>query len=491
MRLATFSTILVSAGAMAAVGSAKPVHHKKVAADDFIKVSGMRLEDSHGAPHYLTGINYWSCMNLAADTGDYDRFITELDQMAAKGINHLRIMAASEGNPEPQPFRMRPALQLAPGKYNEKIFVGLDRCLAEMAKRGMRATMTLNNQWQWSGGFNQYISWAKDNEKIRYPSSWNMTAPPQRPDGKTGWGNYTEGEGSFDDYVAYGNEIYTNQQAEEWYKAHIDKVLNRRNTVNGRLYKDDATVMTWQLANEPQPANSDTKLGPFALEYPPNPQDPLLSWIDRISTYIKERAPKQLVNVGLEGKQGEWYWKEVHRPKNVDYGTTHAWVQNWGIYNMTDPTRASLDVAKQFATDFIANSSRWANEIQKPVFLEEFGMARDNWQNDEAAGEYLYASKATTTHKDEYFTHIIGKAMDSFMSDEGGYVGTCPWAYGSVFRPETQEADKYGMVWAGDPPHEAPGWYDLYDTDKAMDIVRDQQNMIHEFLTAEKENHTK
>ena len=70
-------------------------------------------------------------------------------------------------------------------------------------------------------------------------------------------------------------------------------------------------------------------------------------------------------------------------------------------------------------------------------------------------------------------------------------MGTCPWAYGGVFRPETQEADKYGMVWAGDPPHEAPGWYDLYDTDKAMDIVRDQQKMIHEFLTAEKENHTK
>jgi hypothetical protein len=38
----------------------------------------------------LTGMNYWACMNLAADDkfagGDYSRLAVELDQMAAKGI---------------------------------------------------------------------------------------------------------------------------------------------------------------------------------------------------------------------------------------------------------------------------------------------------------------------------------------------------------------------------------------------------------------------
>lgn len=95
-------------------------------------------------------MNYWACMNLAASDkagGNYSRLITELDQMAAKGINHLRIMASSEGAPTPQPFRMAPALMNAPGKYNEHIFKGLDICLDEMSKRGMRATMTLNDQW--------------------------------------------------------------------------------------------------------------------------------------------------------------------------------------------------------------------------------------------------------------------------------------------------------------------------------------------------------
>jgi mannan endo-1,4-beta-mannosidase len=118
------------------------------------------------------GINYWACMNLAADAsagGNYTRLVTELDQMAAKGINHLRIMASSEGAPTPQPFRMNPALMQAPGQYNEEIFKGLDICLAEMSERGMRATMTLNNEWQWSGGFAQYVSWAQNNSPIPYP----------------------------------------------------------------------------------------------------------------------------------------------------------------------------------------------------------------------------------------------------------------------------------------------------------------------------------
>lgn len=120
--------------------------------DDYVSVDGNRLKDSHGTTVYLTGLNYWSCMNLAADDsvgGNHSRFITELDQMASKGVNHLRLMASSEGAPTHQPFRMDPPLMQSPGEYNEEIFVGMDRCLAEMSKRGMRATMTLANEWQW------------------------------------------------------------------------------------------------------------------------------------------------------------------------------------------------------------------------------------------------------------------------------------------------------------------------------------------------------
>ena len=87
-----------------------------------------------------------------------------------------RIMAASEGAPEVQPYRMYPPLMPEPEKWDEKIFVGLDRCVEEARKRGMRLTMTLNNEWHWSGGFAQYVSWFSKNEQIPYPPSWDPTA---------------------------------------------------------------------------------------------------------------------------------------------------------------------------------------------------------------------------------------------------------------------------------------------------------------------------
>lgn len=146
--------------------------------------------------------------------------------------------------------------------------------------------------------------------------------------------------------------------------------------------------MTWQLANEPQSSGSLSS-------------DPLIGWVKSTSEYIKSLAPKQLVSVGFEGKQGEAYWKAVHDFKTVDYGTTHCWVQNWDIYDMLNPSRENLETAKTFAKDFVSNSSAWGKQIVKPVFLEEFGMARNNWENVDK--EYLYLSSAGTSNKDEYF----------------------------------------------------------------------------------------
>jgi mannan endo-1,4-beta-mannosidase len=297
---------------------------------DFVAVDGLRFKDSKGGTHYLTGLNYWACMNLAADDsvgGNYSRLTTELDQMAAKGVNHLRIMASSEGAPTPQPFRMNPPLLEEPGKYNAAIFAGLDRCLDEMSKRGMRATMTLGDEWQWSGGFGQFVSWAQNNTQIPYPPSWNMSAPPQREIPGTGWGNYTVigvDAAPWHDFQNFANLMYSTPQAEQWYKDHIKAVINRKNTINGRVYKEDATIMTWQLANEPQAQAPLGYEGPYGMYLVPNAEDLLFPWIDRISTYIRGLAPKQLINVGLEGKQGQYYFQQAHNFTTVDYATTHC-----------------------------------------------------------------------------------------------------------------------------------------------------------------------
>lgn len=100
------------------------------------------------------------------------------------------------------------------------------------------------------------------------------------------------------------------------------------------------------------------------------------------------------------------------------------------------------------------DTSKWSAAIGKPIFLEEFGMARNNWENKDK--EYPYLSSASISNKDDYFEDLIGTVMADFKSG-GPYIGTSPWAYGGVWRPETQKANEFGMVWAGDPPHESPG----------------------------------
>lgn len=120
--------------------------------------------------------------------------------------------------------------------------------------------------------------------------------------------------------------------------------------------------MTWQLANEPQSIDLITN------------EKTLYPWIQRISAFIRERAPKQLISVGLESKQGEIVFKSVHNLSTIDYATSHVWVQNWGYYDMNDPTGLSLLVAQTFAKQFVHDTSQWAVEIGKPIYLEVCGL---------------------------------------------------------------------------------------------------------------------
>lgn len=106
----------------------------------FVKVKGSRFELDN-KPYPIKGANYWQGINLGATNvhgGNRRRLVKELDQLKKMGVNNLRVMASSEG-PDDQPYRMRPSLMPAPGKYNEAIFQGLDFLISEMDKRNMTA----------------------------------------------------------------------------------------------------------------------------------------------------------------------------------------------------------------------------------------------------------------------------------------------------------------------------------------------------------------
>ena len=56
------SQVLWISLALGSAGPTKGTHHQAIGENDFIKVNGLRLYDSEGSLHYLTGVAFskWS-----------------------------------------------------------------------------------------------------------------------------------------------------------------------------------------------------------------------------------------------------------------------------------------------------------------------------------------------------------------------------------------------------------------------------------------------
>ena len=388
----------------------------------FINVNGKQFIRD-GKPYYFLGTNFWYGMNLGSSGqgGDRDRLLRELDHLKKIGVKNLRVMGASEG-PDTEPWRMRPALQVAPGEYNEEVLDGLDFLLAEMGKRDMVAIMCMNNFWPWSGGMAQYVSWQDDSE-IPYPPICC--------------------EGDWQTYQEYTASFYSNENAVTDFFNHLRFTVLRENPYTGTLYRDDPTIMAWQLGNEPRGINN---------------REDFTQWIENTAKYIKSMDSNHLVTIGSEGatahpSSGNDFFAD-HQSSYIDYTTIHVWVQNWGWFDPYD--EVSLSSAVEKATAYINQHEVLAEKLNKPVVLEEFGISRDD--ND-------HAVTASVTLRDEYysqiFTHILDKAAAG-----SPLAGLNFWAWGGAGRPREPQAIWYvGDDFTGDPPHEHQGWYSVYNTD--------------------------
>ncbi|KAG2194812.1 hypothetical protein INT46_011773 [Mucor plumbeus] len=382
-------------------------------------------------PYFIKGANYWQGINLAANTeygGNRNRLNNELDQLQKMGVNNLRIMASSEG-PDDQPYRMRPSLQPSLGEYNENIFRGLDYLLDAISKRKMTAVMTLSNFWHWSGGFAQYIAWIT-HKKIPYPVTRDK------------WDEFTEFTCKF-----YSDETIKNQ-VNQHFKNHITTIQTRKNTINGKIYNQDSTIMSWQIANEPQ----------FAPK----------KWFNEIAYFIKQGSPHQLVSSGIESKIDQIDFLNAHSTEFIDYCTCHCWVENWGKYDPNDPNPNNLKLAQEYLQEFINSRSQWAFDIQKPIILEEFGMARDAWRRPSDI-VYKYDPSTPTSHKDQFYEGLYQQI--EHLSSQFRHGGSNFWAYGGEGR-STDEPNSFGMTWLGDPPHEPKGWYSVYNVDSTISIIK-------------------
>ncbi len=80
-------------------------------------------------------------------------------------------------------------------------------------------------------------------------------------------------------------------------KDFVYGLANRVNTINGRLYKDDPTIMSWELGNETRFDSDQHEIGNVNTANAVS-VGWIIDWIKDISSYIKSIDPNHLVTFG-------------------------------------------------------------------------------------------------------------------------------------------------------------------------------------------------
>lgn len=96
-----------------------------------------------------------------------------------------------------------------------------------------------------------------------------------------------------DEFAALANKsgklFWTDQELKEDFKHFLNFILNRKNSANGILYKDDPAILAWQLGNEFGSYAGDRKLS--YAEFTPL----ITNWSVEFAAYIKTIDTKHLI----------------------------------------------------------------------------------------------------------------------------------------------------------------------------------------------------
>lgn len=393
-------------------------------ASPFITVKGHRLYSS-GRPYFFVGANYWygSLLGLEKDKKrGVERLRHELDFLKANGITNLRLMAGAEGSGSMNGVtRVGPPLQPVRGRFDESVLDGLDLVLYEMGKRKMTAVVFLSNNWEWSGGFQQYLIWNKtiSEEWLTKKPSWNELR----------------------DLVA---KFYFCEPCKAGYNEQAELILNRRNRFSGKKYSDDPAIMAWELANEPRP------MRPVAV-------NAYKRWIAASAVLIKRLDRHHLVTIGHEGRIGTEdiaLYEAINADENIDYLTIHIWPKNWGWFVNAKMAEGYSQLEAETGA-YIAEHAVVAKRLNKPLVIEEFGLPRDGQSFD---------IDAATSLREEYFAMILGSVGSH--GSPNIIAGANFWAFGGSARPiKGQLFWKAGNDLMGDPPMEEQGLNSVFDSD--------------------------
>ncbi|CAM8995870.1 unnamed protein product [Rhodiola kirilowii] len=292
----------------------------------FVQTSGSQFI-LNGSPFLFNGFNSYWMMHVAANAADRYKVSNVFRDASAAGLSVCRTWAFSDGGDQP--------LQISPGVYNENVFQALDFVVAEAKRNKVRLILSFINNYNDFGGRPQYVNWAR----------------------------------SAGVAVSNDDDFYTHPVTKTYYKNHIQRVMTRINTITGIAYKDDATIMAWELMNEPR----------CQADYSGNT---LNGWVQEMATYVKSIDNKQLLEIGMEGFYGDSIQdRKQYNPgyqvgtdfisnnlvREIDFATIHAYPDIW-LSGQSD------DCQTTFLQRWMAmHSSDSRSILKKPLVFTEFG----------------------------------------------------------------------------------------------------------------------
>lgn len=304
----------------------------------FVSTNGARFMVD-GRPFRFTGAN------TAVIYGDEERENAgeTFRQAALDGIGVVRVWAFGEsaeddGKPggvtrdewlKPHPFRR------GPDDWNEEAFENLDRVLNEAARHNLRVLICLGNWWRDTGGVVRYLRWAG------LPDAADDSQP-------------------FGINIERAMPFYTNEETRRLFREHVRRIVARRNSITGVMYRDDPTIFGYELMNEAQ-----APTGRWAERR---------AWMAEMSAYVKSLDPDHLIAPGTWGYRTSWErreWLEEHRIPTIDYCDAHIYPR--------DDTDSFVD-SPEALREFIDNRAAAAFSINKPLVMGEFGMGTEGYK---------------------------------------------------------------------------------------------------------------
>ncbi len=193
-------------------------------------------------------------------------------------------------------------------------------------------------------------------------------------------------------YTPRGIEgLIHDQKLKAAYKNLLTRVVTRKNTMNGRMYRDDPTIMAWDLITEPT-TGEWMKVDPLHVT-----GEEFKSWLQEMAGHIRNLDPNHLVTMCVTGSISSTFkgWPDVIMPEldfffcdtNLfdtpylnDQPITEDYISyyyDYPVYSIGKPVVSQLAFTSDKLDEKFATDHKLQGQIYRDALLKGFqrGMA--------------------------------------------------------------------------------------------------------------------